>query len=182
MTSGLVAYRDGEPVGWCAVESRAGYADLLRVYGVPWIGRAEDSNDATIWIVTCFFTRADFRPPGGEPCPCQRCGRFRQDARRPRHRRLPNDQAAGAGDCLGRAPCRRPQIEPMLPAVWISSNFIGLNFPANLASARHRKRMANVLVWGDSGSRHTRSNRACRRARAYQGQAPSGVRARRGQP
>jgi integrase/recombinase XerD len=24
----------------------------------------------------------------------------------------------------------------VLPAVWISSNFIGLNFPANLASAR----------------------------------------------
>ena len=64
MTSGLVAYRDGEPVGWCAVESRTGYAGLLRVYRVLWIGRAEDSNNTTIWVVACFFTLADFRRRG----------------------------------------------------------------------------------------------------------------------
>ena len=29
-TSGLVAYLDGEPVGWCAVEPRTAYAGLLR--------------------------------------------------------------------------------------------------------------------------------------------------------
>ena len=52
-TSGLVAYRDGEPVGWCAVEPRAAYPGLLRVYRVPWIGRAEDKNDTSIWAVTC---------------------------------------------------------------------------------------------------------------------------------
>jgi hypothetical protein len=37
VTSGLVAYRDGEPVGWCAVEPRTAYAGLLRVYRVPWM-------------------------------------------------------------------------------------------------------------------------------------------------
>jgi GNAT superfamily N-acetyltransferase len=63
-TSGLVAYRDGEPVGWCAVEPRAAYPGLLRVYRVPWIGRAEDKNDTSIWAVTCFFTRAGFRRRG----------------------------------------------------------------------------------------------------------------------
>ncbi len=29
-TSGLVAYLDGEPVGWCAVEPRTAYVRLLR--------------------------------------------------------------------------------------------------------------------------------------------------------
>jgi len=29
-TSGLVAYLDGEPVGWCAVEPRRGYTGLVR--------------------------------------------------------------------------------------------------------------------------------------------------------
>src|SRR5436190_18327909 len=35
-TSGLVAYLDGEPVGWCAVEPRPEYEGLLRVFRVPW--------------------------------------------------------------------------------------------------------------------------------------------------
>jgi hypothetical protein len=38
-TTGLVAYLDGEPVGWCAVEPRPAYFGLLRVYRVPWEGR-----------------------------------------------------------------------------------------------------------------------------------------------
>jgi len=41
-TSGLVAYLGGEPVGWCAVEPRNGYARLLRNSRVPWEGRDED--------------------------------------------------------------------------------------------------------------------------------------------
>ena len=40
-TSGLVAYLDGEPVGWCAVEPRTAYVRLGRV---PWAGRAEDRS------------------------------------------------------------------------------------------------------------------------------------------
>src|ERR671917_119779 len=31
-TSGLVAFLDGEPAGWCAVEPRPNYPGLLRVY------------------------------------------------------------------------------------------------------------------------------------------------------
>jgi GNAT superfamily N-acetyltransferase len=63
-TSGLVAYLEGEPVGWCAVEPRPAYQGLLRVYRVPWEGRAEDKNDESVWAVTCVFTRAGFRHRG----------------------------------------------------------------------------------------------------------------------
>lgn len=63
-TSGLVAYLDDEPVGWCAVEPRTNYSGLLRVYRVPWVGREEDKTDDSIWAVTCFFTRAGFRRRG----------------------------------------------------------------------------------------------------------------------
>ena len=63
-TSGLVAYLDGDPVGWCAVEPRTAYAGLLRVYRVPWEGRTEDKADDTVWAVTCVFTRAGFRRQG----------------------------------------------------------------------------------------------------------------------
>jgi GNAT superfamily N-acetyltransferase len=63
-TSGLVAYLDGEPVGWCAVEPRANYPGLLRNNRVPWEGRAEDKTDPSVWAVTCVFTRAGFRRRG----------------------------------------------------------------------------------------------------------------------
>lgn len=63
-TSGLVAYLDGEPVGWCAVEPRTAYEGLLRVYKVPWEGRQEDRNDSSVWAVTCLFTRAGYRRRG----------------------------------------------------------------------------------------------------------------------
>jgi GNAT superfamily N-acetyltransferase len=63
-TSGLVAYRGGEPVGWCAVEPRSAYAGLRRAYRVPWTGRFEDKADASVWGVTCFFTRVGFRRQG----------------------------------------------------------------------------------------------------------------------
>jgi GNAT superfamily N-acetyltransferase len=63
-TSGLVAYLDGEPVGWCAVEPRPAYEGLLRVFKVPWLGRSEDKTDETVWAVTCVFARAGFRRRG----------------------------------------------------------------------------------------------------------------------
>ena len=63
-TCGLVAYLDGEPVGWCAVEPRSNYARLLLKTRVPWEGRTEDKTDDTVWAVTCFVTRAGFRRRG----------------------------------------------------------------------------------------------------------------------
>jgi hypothetical protein len=34
-TSGLVAYLDGEPAGWCAIQPRSEYGGLRRVFRVP---------------------------------------------------------------------------------------------------------------------------------------------------
>jgi GNAT superfamily N-acetyltransferase len=63
-TSGLVAYLDGEPAGWCAVEPRPAYPGLVRAYRVPWSGRSEDRHDENVWAVTCLLTRAGFRRRG----------------------------------------------------------------------------------------------------------------------
>jgi len=63
-TSGLVAYLDGQPVGWCAVEPRTAYPRLLRNNRVPWADRTEDKNDESVWTVTCFVTRKGFRRRG----------------------------------------------------------------------------------------------------------------------
>jgi GNAT superfamily N-acetyltransferase len=63
-TSGLVAYLDDEPVGWCAVEPRTAYEGLVRNNRVPWEGRTEDKTDDSVWAVTCVFTRAGFRKRG----------------------------------------------------------------------------------------------------------------------
>jgi GNAT superfamily N-acetyltransferase len=62
-TSGLVAYLDGEPVGWCAVEPRTAYARLLPAR-VAWKARGENKDDAGVWAVTCFATRAGYRRRG----------------------------------------------------------------------------------------------------------------------
>jgi GNAT superfamily N-acetyltransferase len=63
-TSGLVAFVDGEPAGWCALEPRPAYSGLLRVYRTPWEGRTEDRSDESIWAVTCVLVRAGFRKRG----------------------------------------------------------------------------------------------------------------------
>jgi GNAT superfamily N-acetyltransferase len=62
-TSGLIAYVDGEPAGWVAVEPRTEYPKLLTTR-VPWTGRHEDKADDGIWSVTCFVVRTDFRGRG----------------------------------------------------------------------------------------------------------------------
>jgi GNAT superfamily N-acetyltransferase len=64
MAPGLVAYLDGEPAGWCAVEPRTAYPRLLRDCRVPWMGRTEDKADDGVWAVTCFVTRTGFRRRG----------------------------------------------------------------------------------------------------------------------
>jgi GNAT superfamily N-acetyltransferase len=63
-TSGLVAYLEGEPAGWCAVEPRPAYSGLLRNQRIPWMGRSEDKADDGIWALTCVFARAGFRRRG----------------------------------------------------------------------------------------------------------------------
>ncbi len=64
-TSGLVAYADGEPVGWCAVEPRAAYQGLVRNASMAaWTGREEDRSDPGVWAVTCVLARAGHRRRG----------------------------------------------------------------------------------------------------------------------
>ena len=62
-TSGLVAYVDGEPAGWVAVEPRTAYPKL-RTSRVPWRGRDEDKADDGVWAVTCFAVRKGYRGRG----------------------------------------------------------------------------------------------------------------------
>ena len=63
-TTGLLAYLDGEPIGWCAVEPRTAYISLVRGGRVAWTGRSEDRHDPSVWAVTCFVTRAGYRKRG----------------------------------------------------------------------------------------------------------------------
>jgi GNAT superfamily N-acetyltransferase len=63
-TSGLVAYLDDEPAGWCAVEPRTAYPRLLLKTRVPWEGRDEDKADASVWAITCVVARAGYRRRG----------------------------------------------------------------------------------------------------------------------
>jgi GNAT superfamily N-acetyltransferase len=62
-TSGLVAYADGEPAAWAAIEPRTAYPKM-RTSRVPWTGRHEDKDDDAIWAVTCFVVRKGFRGRG----------------------------------------------------------------------------------------------------------------------
>jgi GNAT superfamily N-acetyltransferase len=62
-TSGLVAYVEGEPAGWVAVEPRTAYPKL-RTSRVPWTGRDEDKDDDGVWAVTCVVVRKGYRGRG----------------------------------------------------------------------------------------------------------------------
>jgi GNAT superfamily N-acetyltransferase len=62
-TSGLVAYLDGEPAGWVAVEPRT-TCPKLRGSPVPWKGRSEDPADDSVWAVTCMVVRKGDRGRG----------------------------------------------------------------------------------------------------------------------
>ena len=62
-TSGLIAYLDGEPVGWCAIGPRTTYARLQRT-PVTFKGRDEDPADDEVWSIVCFVTRAGYRRRG----------------------------------------------------------------------------------------------------------------------
>ncbi len=62
-TSGLIAYVDGEPAGWCNVEPRPAFTFLpdARVVSKK---RGEDRSDPTVWVVACFVVRTEFRRCG----------------------------------------------------------------------------------------------------------------------
>jgi GNAT superfamily N-acetyltransferase len=63
-TIGLVAYLEGEAVGWVSVEPRTEFLTRLATSRVPWAGRDEDQQDAGVWAVMCFVVRKGFRRRG----------------------------------------------------------------------------------------------------------------------
>ena len=87
---GLLAYLDGEAVGWCSLAPRPDYPYLRRT---TWHGRREDRDDPGIWAVTCFVTRAGFR-----------------------HRRVSRELAAGTVGLARDRGARAVEAYPMKPA------------------------------------------------------------------
>ncbi|TDE14127.1 GNAT family N-acetyltransferase [Jiangella asiatica] len=55
---GLLAYLDGEPVGWCNVGPRASMGRLLRSTTIRPV------DDVAVWSVVCFVVRSGYRRRG----------------------------------------------------------------------------------------------------------------------
>lgn len=55
---GLIAYRDGAPVAWVAVQPRSAYPGLDRS------PKLKPIDDAPVWSITCFFVKKDERRTG----------------------------------------------------------------------------------------------------------------------
>ena len=55
---GILAYADGEPVGWCALAPRSEYVRLARSRSLQPI------DDEPVWSITCFFVARSFRRRG----------------------------------------------------------------------------------------------------------------------
>lgn len=58
---GVLAYRGGEAVGWCAAGPRSRYARAIRTPTLR--GQRHEDNDA-VWLVPCFYIRQDARRAG----------------------------------------------------------------------------------------------------------------------
>jgi GNAT superfamily N-acetyltransferase len=55
--AGMLAYRDGTPVGWCAIGPRPEYPRLVK-------SKAWQGGDPDAWVVTCFYTHRSARHTG----------------------------------------------------------------------------------------------------------------------
>jgi GNAT superfamily N-acetyltransferase len=62
-TTGIVAYLDGVPVGWCNIEPRPNFTRMQNM-PIPWSGRQEDRSDPSVWVVACFVIRLGHRRKG----------------------------------------------------------------------------------------------------------------------
>ncbi len=56
---GVLAYVDGEPVGWCSIAPMATYKNLR---GAKYVSDGDDIED--VWSIACFFIRTDHRRDG----------------------------------------------------------------------------------------------------------------------
>jgi len=55
---GILAYSDGDPVGWCSIAPRQTYRALERYRALPRL------DDAPVWSVVCFFVERHVRRQG----------------------------------------------------------------------------------------------------------------------
>jgi GNAT superfamily N-acetyltransferase len=55
---GVLAYAEGEPVGWCAIEPREAYPRFLRSRTLAPV------DDAKVWSITCFYVARAWRGRG----------------------------------------------------------------------------------------------------------------------
>lgn len=55
---GILAYVEGEPIGWCAIGLRTAYERLQHSRVLAPV------DDLSVWAITCFFIRKDFRRKG----------------------------------------------------------------------------------------------------------------------
>jgi len=61
---GLLAYRDGRPAGWVAVEPRPRYSRLRRSRNLKLAEPGIDLDDGSVWSVTCFVVPREHRGQG----------------------------------------------------------------------------------------------------------------------
>ena len=55
---GLIAYHDGEPIGWCALAPRSDYLRLAKSRIL------REVDEQPVWSITCFFVARPFRRRG----------------------------------------------------------------------------------------------------------------------
>jgi GNAT superfamily N-acetyltransferase len=60
---GLLAYRSGRAVGWCAMGPRSRYPNTISPRATVLKGR-DPSEDDDVWLVPCFFVRVGERRHG----------------------------------------------------------------------------------------------------------------------
>ncbi|MBF8289893.1 MAG: GCN5-related protein N-acetyltransferase [Chloroflexi bacterium] len=58
LAPGLIAYFDGEPLGWCGLGPRAAMPRLVNSRTIPW------PNEPAVWSIGCFVVRAGYRRRG----------------------------------------------------------------------------------------------------------------------
>ena len=58
---GLLAYREGEVVGWCAAGPRSRF---VRALNVPSFKGRDPAEDDSVWLTPCFYVRKDVRREG----------------------------------------------------------------------------------------------------------------------
>jgi GNAT superfamily N-acetyltransferase len=62
-TTGLLAYVEDEPAAWCNIEPRTAFG-CLHEASTAANKRGEDRADASVWAITCFVVRTEYRRRG----------------------------------------------------------------------------------------------------------------------